>query len=95
MSAKAFKAGLMGEAFTQQMKIFFKFVLADLISLAGLASLVWQADIHPLALATFLTTDIDVHRLSALNLGCSGFVDMDQVFITAYMTPKEAASACR
>ena len=60
MPAKAFKAGLMGEALAQQMKIFFKFILTGLIRLA---SLVGRADIHPLPLATFLTTDIDVHKV--------------------------------
>ena len=65
MSPKAFKAGLVGQTLAKQVKIFFQLVFADLISLA---SLVWNADIHPFPLAAFLTTDIDVHRLSALDL---------------------------
>jgi hypothetical protein len=95
MSPKAFKAGLVGQTLAKQVKIFFQLVLADLISLASLAGFDWHADIHPLPLAAFLTTDIDVHKLSALNLDCSGFVDVNQVSLIAYMTPKEAASACR
>ena len=72
MSAETFKAGLMREALTQQVQIFFQRSLADLaylIGFAGLARLfdlqadLWHTDIHPLPPAAFLTTDINVHKL--------------------------------
>jgi len=49
VTTKTLKAGLMGQAFAQQMQIFLKIRILR------------SANVDPLSLATFLTTDIDMH----------------------------------
>ena len=53
MTAKTLKAGLMRETLTQEMEMLFEI---------GPTCPMWRAYIHPVPLAAFLTTDINVHR---------------------------------